>query len=91
MENGIGKRLGEILVPLKECATALSPYVLLEVFVPGGTALALLLFLRRRKAGRALLRGKPAASASPLRDAGAGQPVVTMAACCVILLIMLAA
>ena len=91
MGNGIGKRIGEVLVLFKEYAASLSPYLLLEVFVPGGTVLALILFLRRRKAGRTLLRRKPAVTESPLRDQGAGQPVVTMAACCVILLIMLAA
>ena len=91
MDNGIVKRMGEILAGLKECAVALSPYLMLEVFVPGGTALALLLFLRRRKPGRAPLRRKQAAIESPLRDQGAAQPVVTMAACCAILVFMLAA
>ena len=91
MDNGIVKRMSEILSGLKECAVALSPYLMLEVFVPGGTALALLLFWRRRKAGRALLPGKRRASEPLLRDQGAAQPIATMAACCAILVFMLAA
>jgi len=91
MGNAIVKRWSGIFGQLKELGAALSPYLLLEVFVPGGTVLALLLFLRRRKAGLAKARDKRASTESPLRDQGAAQPIVAMAACGVILLFMLAA
>jgi hypothetical protein len=91
MKNDTVKRPGNFLVRLKEYAAALSPYLLLELFVPGGTVLAFLLFLHRRKAGRVHVQEKRATIESPMRDQRAAQPVVAMAACCVILVFMLAA
>jgi hypothetical protein len=91
MENAIVKRLGVIFGQLKELGSAVTPYLMLELLVPGGTALAFLLFLHRRKAGPAKARERGLPTESSLRDQGAAQPIVTMAACGVILVLMLAA
>jgi len=96
MGNAIVKRFGGMSASMKAIAVAISPYVMLELFVPGGTVLAILLFLHRRKAARAA----PAAPAreaedveveSSFADRGPGQPFATMGASCMILLIMLTA
>jgi hypothetical protein len=47
---------------LRRCGAKLGPYVLLEVLLPGGTLLALLLFLYQR---RKLSAGSLAAGAQP--------------------------
>jgi|KBSSwiStaDraftv2_1062776.scaffolds.fasta_scaffold54792_3 hypothetical protein len=91
MGNAIIKRLGEHAGSLKALAAAVGPYVILELFVPGGTALAFLLFLHRRKAGMARPRIEETIAEPDIRDHGAAQPFATMAACGVILALMLAA
>ena len=95
MGNAIAKNLGEIATRTKAFATAISPYVALELFVPGGTVLAILLFLHRRKAAApptpAREETEDTTVDSTFADHGAAQPFATMCACGLILLIMLAA
>lgn len=50
----------ELLEPLRRVGGKLGPYVLLELLLPGGTVLALLLFLHQR------LKAAPAGFAAPL-------------------------
>jgi hypothetical protein len=69
----------------------ITPYLVLELFVPGGTVLAILLFLHRRKQEAAHLPGNDSLDEAPPRDHGAAGAFAAMASCSVILLLMLAA
>jgi hypothetical protein len=69
----------DILYSAARALRALGPYALLELVMPGGTLLALLLFLYRRRssAGRDGLRGARAAdrqSAETVGDPPVGFP-----------------
>jgi hypothetical protein len=94
MGNAIMKTLGEFAASTRALAIAISPYLMLELFVPGGTVLAILLFLHRRKLRNAQPVREEAEDTtleSTFGDHSAAQPIVTMGACGVILLFMLAA
>ena len=52
--------LARLLSLAREATQQVGPYLALEILLPGGTLLALLLFLYRRRAARALAAGQPA-------------------------------
>jgi len=52
--------LARILTIAREATQQVGPYLALEILLPGGTLIAVLLFLYRRRAARALAEGRPA-------------------------------
>jgi len=68
----------ELLEPLRRIAARLGPYVLLELLLPGGTVLALLLFLHQRlkaqPVGFATLPASPPALVSAVYEASLHAP-----------------
>ena len=52
--------LARLVSLAREATQQVGPYLALEILLPGGTLLALLLFLYRRRAARALAEGQPA-------------------------------
>jgi len=51
--------LARLLSIAREATQQVGPYLALEILLPGGTLFALLLFLYRREAARALAEGRP--------------------------------
>jgi hypothetical protein len=68
----------ELMEPLRRIGGRLGPYVLLELLLPGGTVLALLLFLHQRlkaePVGLASLPASPPALVSAVYEASAHAP-----------------